>query len=110
MGAIIFSYGIVVLGFSIILVGIMIWKKQNVNLIHGKNKIDIKNEDIKEYTESIGKSYIILGFATLTVVILRITDNDLYDFIAFIAWILGFIIGMVKFVRTEKKYKTGIWK
>jgi nitrate reductase NapE component len=110
MGAIIFSYGIVVLGFSIILLGIIIWKKQNINLIHGRNKIDINNEDIKEYTESIGKSYIIIGFATLVGVIIRITDNDLYDFIGFISWMLGIIIGMVKFVRTEKKYKTGIWK
>ena len=109
MGLEIFSYSIVVLGVFIILFGAMIWKMQNINLIRGINKIEVKNEDIKEYTESIGKAYIILGLATLTGLILRITDNDLYDFIGFMLWMSGSIIGLTKFVKTEKKYKIGIW-
>ena len=110
MGIKIFSYSIVVLGGFIILFGAMIWKMQNINLIRCINKIEVKKEDVKEYTESIGKAYIILGLATLTGLILRITDNDLYDFIGFMLWMSGFIIGLTKFVKTEKKYKIGIWK
>lgn len=110
MGIKIFSYSIVVLGGFIILFGAMIWKMQNINLIRCINKIEVKKEDVKEYTESIGKSYIILGLATLTGLILRITDNNLYDFIGFMLWMSGFIIGLTKFVKTEKKYKIGIWK
>ena len=110
MGIKIFSYSIVVLGGIIILFGAMIWKMQNINLIRCINKIEVKKEDVKEYTESIGKAYIILGLATLTGLILRITDNDLYDFIGFMLWMSGFIIGLTKFVKTEKKYKIGIWK
>ncbi|WP_160691010.1 hypothetical protein [Clostridium sp. C2-6-12] len=110
MGIEIFSYSIAVLGSFIILFGIIIWKMQNINLIRHINRIEVNKEDIKEYTESIGKAYIILGLATLAGLILRITDNDLYDFIGFALWMSGFAVGLFKFVKTEKKYKTGIWK
>lgn len=112
----IFNYGIMLLGFSIILLGVTIillgvtiWKKQKISLIHGHNQVNIKKEDIKEYTESIGKAYIILGISELPVFVLRLTNNDIYDFIALTAGMLGFIMSMIKIVKTQKKYKTGIW-
>lgn len=105
----IFSYGIVLLGFFIILWGIQIWKNQKISLIHGKNKVNLKKEDIEEYTRSIGKSYIILGISELFVFVLGLTDNDLYDFTALGVATIGFIASIIKIAKTQKKYKTGIW-
>ncbi len=110
MGMKIFNYGILFLGFLIILFGVQIWKNQKIFLIHGNNKVNIKKDDIKEYTESIGKAYIILGISELLVFILGLTDNDIYDFTAFTAGMLGFIISIVNIAKTQKKYKTGIWR
>ena len=109
MGMNIFNYGIILLGVSIVLLGVAIWKNQKISLIHGNNQVNIKKEDIKEYTESIGKAYIMLGISELPVFVLGLTDNDIYDFIALTAGMLGFIMSIIKVVKTQKKYKTGIW-
>lgn len=109
MGMNIFSYVIILLGFSSILLGLIIWKKQKITLIGGYNNRNIKKEDVKGYTESIGKTYIMLGIAMLSLIILRLTDNDIYDCIGFILSMLGFITGIVNIIKTQKKYKTGIW-
>lgn len=109
MGMNIFSCVIMLLGFSIIILGLIIWKKQKINFIYGYNSRNVKKEDIKGYTESTGKAYIISGISTLLVIILRLTDNDIYDYIDLIACFLGLIISIVKIVKTQKKYKAGIW-
>lgn len=109
MGISIFSYIPILLGVLSILFGVIIWKKQKITLIHGNSNTNIKKEDLKGYTESIGKSYIILGISMFTLIILRITDNDIYDFICFILWMLGFVTAIVNIIKTQKKYKTGIW-
>jgi len=109
MGMKLFNYGILLLGFLIILLGVQIWKNQKISLIHGNHKVNIKKEDIKKYTESIGKAYIILGISELLVFVLGLTDNDIYDFTALSAGMLGFIVSIIKITKTQKKYKTGIW-
>lgn len=105
----IFNYGIILLGVLMILFGVTIWKKEKIYLIHGNNKVNIKKEEIKEYTESIGKAYIILGISELPVFVLGLTNNDIYDYTSLIVSLLLFIMGMIKIVKTQKRYKTGIW-
>lgn len=108
MGIKIFSYGVMLLGILIILLGMMIWKKQKVTLINGRSDIKMKEEDLKKYTESIGKAYIIVGLATVIMIILIQVASDAFRFIGFIIWILGFVISIAKIIRTQHKYKTGI--
>ena len=110
MGMKIFSYGVMLLGLLIILLGVMIWKKQKVTLINGRSDIKMKEGDLKKYTESIGKAYIILGIATVIMLILMQVASGTFRFIGFITWILGFVISVAKIIRTQHKYKTGIWK
>lgn len=110
MGIKIFSYGVMLLGILIVLLGVMIWKKQKVTLINGRSNIKMKEEDLKKYTESIGKAYIILGLTTVAMLILMQAASDTVHFIGFVIWIFGFIISIVKIIRTQHKYKTGIWK
>lgn len=105
----IFSYFIMGVGFLIIIMGIIIWKKQKISLIHLNYKIDIKKEDASDYAESIGKAYIILGSSLLLFIILGLTDNDICYNIGLILWMLGFILSIVKLIKTQKKYKIGIW-
>jgi len=110
MGMNIFSYAIMLLGFSIILLEVIIWKKQKITLIHGNHKTNIKKEDVKEYTKSIGKAHIIMGIATLSIIILRLTNNDIYDYIGLIICLIGFVTSIVKIIKAQKKYRIGIWE
>lgn len=100
---------VLLLGFSIILFGLIIWKNQKLSFIHGKNKANVKEEDIKEYTEAIGKSYIILGISELGLPLSKLFSNDALQFILFLICTLIFIFSIVKVAKTQKKYKTGMW-
>lgn len=104
----IFSYIIIVFGFIFILLGFIIWKRQKLAYTFDSNSKNVKNEDLKEYTESYGKAYIIMGFSLLLLVISEIKDNN-YSIIVFILWLITFIYSMVKIIKIQKKYKTGIF-
>lgn len=105
----IYDYFLILVQVSICILGLIIWKKQKITLIYGFNSRNVNEEDVKAYTESIGKAHIMIGIATFPLLILRITDNDIYDCIAIILWILGVIKGIGKIIKTQKKYKTGMW-
>lgn len=53
-------------------------------MIADKNKINIKEDNIKEFTESIGKTYIIFGISMLIIKVISLTNNDIYNFTALI--------------------------
>lgn len=104
-----YDYFLILVQVSICILGLIIWKKQKITLIYGYNSRNVHEEDVKGYTESIGKAHIMMGFATVPLLTLRITDNDIYICIAIIVWILGVVKGIGKIIKTQKKYKTGMW-
>lgn len=97
------------LGFSSILFGIMIWKKQKLSFIHGKNKVNLKEKEIKGYTESMGKTYIFWGISILILPLSTFFNNDIVKFIGMVISTLILTFGFIKMIKTEKKYKTGFW-
>jgi calcineurin-like phosphoesterase len=105
----IFAYCPILIGISLISLGFIGWKKQKIFLNVDKNKIYIKEENIKEFTESIGKTYIVFGISMLIIRVINLTNNDIYNFTALIISMLLMIIGAIKSIRTHKKYKTGLW-
>lgn len=109
MGIDMYDYFLALVGLSISIFGLIIWKKQKINLIYGYNSRNVKKEDVKEYTESMGKAQIIVGIATLPLIILKLTDNDVYECIVVMLWVLGVVMGIIKTIKTQKRYKTGIW-
>ena len=78
-------------------------------MIHGYNVTNVKKENIKGYAGSIGKTYIIIGITMLTLLIFVITNNDNYECIGTIVFMVGFVIAIVIIIKTQKKYKFGIW-
>lgn len=104
-----FSFIIILMGFLFSVIGLIIWKRQKITLINGYNNRNVKKEDVKEYTESIGKSYVIMGSAMMILGVLGMTNNENYKVIGTIVYMIGLIISIVKFAKTQKKYKTGIW-
>lgn len=97
------------LGISSILFGLMIWKKQKLSFIHGKNKVNLREEEIKGYTESMGKTYVFWGISILLLPLSTLFNNDIVKFIGMIISSLILTFGFVKMIKTEKKYKTGFW-
>lgn len=102
----IFSYVLLVVGILMVLLGLIVWKKQKLSLISGYNSRNVKEEDIKDYTEAMGKAYIMLGVTMLIMEIFELMNLSQYGIII---WIIGFCISLTKITRTQKKYGTGIW-
>lgn len=105
----IFYYFPILIGISFILLGFIGWNKQKIFLLVDKNKMNVKKEDLKACSESIGKTYIMFGITFLILITIELTDNDIYNFIAFIISILVMIISTIKNIKTHKKYKMGRW-
>ncbi|WP_160691699.1 hypothetical protein [Clostridium sp. C2-6-12] len=102
----IFSYLPILIGISLILLGFTGWNKQKILLLV---KINIREEELKACSESIGKTYIMFGISFLILMTIGLADNDVYNFTAFIISILVMIIGTIKNIKTHKKYKMGRW-
>ncbi len=97
MGKEIIYYVAMLLAILLIIVGVIIWTQQNINLILYKSK-NIKEEDIKKYTKYKGISYITMGTTILPSIITG-TININFDYYARFTWLIGFII--VYFINSK---------
>lgn len=96
----------IVCGVLFICVGLRIWKKEQINLIHGYHHKRVKQEDKKLYTEKMGKAIIIMGVGICLNGIINFVTNTSYGWIAFyICFIGGFII----IIKVQKKYNKGMF-
>ena len=54
------AFGILftLIGAILVIIGLILWKKQKISLIHDYHYTKVKTEDIKPYTEAMGKATI----------------------------------------------------
>jgi hypothetical protein len=97
------------LGLLFIFQGIIIWKKQMVTLTFDCNSKNVKKEDVKHYTKSFGIAYSIIGVAMLLVIIAKVAYNSRFQDAGYIIFLVAFIISMTIIVKTQIKFKTGLF-
>ena len=91
-------------GTLCIVMGLLVWKKQKVSLIHDYHFENVKQEDLPAYTRLIGIGLIITGLGICVTGILELFDSPLW----WIPMLIGFIIGLMVLNRAQKKYN-GTW-
>jgi len=95
-----------VMSFIFMYIGWRIWKKQQITLIHDYHYTNVSKENVKPYTEKMGKACILIGIGLLlTGVIDQLTDT----FYGWIAFAVCFIGGIVMMILAQKKYNGGIF-
>jgi hypothetical protein len=95
------------LGLLFIFLGLRVWKKEQITLIHDYHYTRVAEEDKKSYTERIGKACIIIGIGSMLTGIINFMTNRTYGWICFCiftAW--GFII----MFKAQKKYNGGMFQ
>lgn len=92
-------------GVLIIILGLLIWKKQKISLLHGYHYKNVKESDVKAYTKENGKALIIIGIGLL----LSGVGDLMNIMIGWIGFGICFIVGMIMFVKAQKKYNGGIF-
>ena len=100
-GIIIFA----VVGLLLIALGLLIWKKQIITLLHDYHYRNVKPEDIPEYTRSMGIGLIVMGIGLCLTGILQIVPDSIFTWIPLAANILA---GLFIMHKAQKKYN-GSW-
>ena len=92
-------------GIALIIVGLLLWKKQKIQLMHDYHYKNVKQQDVKAYTRLWGIALSISGVCICPIGIIDFIFNSE------IGWIL-FVVGMaVCFIIGNKAQKTynGSW-
>lgn len=92
------------LGAIFLFIGWRLWKKEQITLIHDYHHTNISKENIKPYTEKMGKAYMVIGSGMILTSIFNITTNTSYGWIG-----LGlfFVLGLIMIIKAQKKYNGG---
>lgn len=93
-------------GLVIMIIGLLIYKKQKVTLIHSYHYQNVSKENLPKYTEKMGKLTTIFGVNLIFAGILSVVFNSGVGFGVM------FIVGIAIFVliyRVQKKYNGGMF-
>ncbi len=91
-------------GLLCIILGLMLWKKQKISLIHSYHYKNVKKEDVPAYTRLMGIGLILIGVGICITGVL----NLLYSSLWWIPLLAGFVMGFIIMNKAQKKYN-GSW-
>lgn len=97
---------LLIIGIIFIIVGLIIWKNNNISLIHDYHHTKVSEKDKKTYTKNYGKALLIMGTG---ICLTGIIDFMFNTAIGFIIFGVCFICGLVIIIYTQIKYNHGIF-
>lgn len=105
----IISYIYLFLGLLFIIQGMIVWKMQTVTLTFDYNSKNLRKEDVKHFTKSYGIAYTIFGFVFLLLIISKVAYNSRFQDEGGFLCIVASIISITIIIKTQVKYKTGLF-
>ena len=92
---------VAVIGIVFITLGYLMWKKEKITLLHSYHYEKVSPSDKKAFCKISGWGVIFIGIGLLiTAIIFGITDSLL----SFIAFAVGFIVGLALLIYAGAKY------
>ena len=91
-------------GSVCVVLGLLIWKKEKVSLIHDYHYKNVKKEGIPAYARLIGVGLIIVGTGICATGIFNLLESPLW----WIPLLAGFAAGIYVLHRAQMKYN-GSW-
>ena len=93
------------LGLVFMYFGYQIWKKENITLLHSYHHNKVSSNNKKRFCKISGWGVLFIGIGLfITGIIVAITDSAL----SFIAFLVGFVVGIILLVYAGIKYNTTI--
>lgn len=88
-------------GFVLIILGYMVWKKEKISLFHDYHYDRVSEEDKKAFCTISGIGVVLIGIGLfITSIIIGITDS-MWSFIPFV---IGFVAGLIMLIYSGIKY------
>ena len=91
-------------GLLCIVLGLVIWKKQKVSLVHEYHYKNVKKDDIPAYTRLLGIGLILIGIGICGTGLLNLFESSFW----WIPMLIGFAAGIIVMNKAQKKYN-GSW-
>ena len=91
-------------GAVCVIIGLLIWKKQKVTLVHDYHYRNVKKEDIPAYTRLLGIGLILIGIGICVTGFLNLVESSFW----WIPMLIGFVAGFIVLNKAQKKYN-GSW-
>ena len=88
-------------GFVLIILGYMVWKKEKISLFHDYHYDKVSEEDKKAFCTISGIGVVLIGIGLfITSIIIGITES-MWSFIPFV---IGFVAGLIMLIYSGIKY------
>ena len=87
-------------GALCVILGLLLWIKQKVSILHDYHYRNIKKEDIPAYTRQMGIGLIIIGAGITITGLLNLAHSSLW----WIPLLVGFVFGLIVICMAQKKY------
>ena len=91
-------------GAICIVLGVLLWKKQMVSILHDYHYKHVKKEDIPAYTRQMGIGLIIIGAGIIITGLLNLAESSLW----WIPLLTGFVLGFVVIHVAQKRYNGSV--
>ena len=93
------------IGILCIVLGLILWRKQKISLVHDYHYRKVKKDDIPAYTRLIGIGLLLIGGGCCLSGIINIVFRTEAGWIAFAA---GFVSGIILMHKAQKTFN-GSW-
>ena len=100
-------FGVIIdlaVGALCVVLGLLVWKKQKVSILHDYHYKNVRKSDLPAYTRQIGIGLIIIGLGIIITGFLNLADSSLW----WISLLAGFIVGLIILYKAQKKYNGSI--
>ena len=100
-------FGVIIeagVGAVIIVMGLLLWLKQKISILHDYHYKHVKKADIPAYTRQVGIGLIIVGAGIVLTGILNLFYSPLW----WIPLTAGFVIGLAVLYKAQKKYNGSV--
>ncbi len=87
-------------GLLCAVLGLLIWKKRKISLLHDYHYQYVKREDIPAYTRQVGIGLVIVGCGIAAAGILDLFLSPLW----WVSLAAGIILGLIVIIMAQRKY------
>ncbi len=92
------------IGAMLAIIGIIIWKKKKISLLHSYHYHNVKKEDVSPYCSLIGKGLCLMGIGFIVGGVVSFLTNSA---VGIIVVAIAFAISLIVMNKAQKKYNGG---
>ena len=93
-------------GLLCLVLGLLLWKKQKLSLVHDYHTRRIQEEDVPAYSRLLGFGLLAIGAGCVLTGVVALGLERPLGWIAFPA---GFLAGLALILRAQRKYNGGVF-